>query len=288
MSYSPAIYAMTSGDTDHAYDTTSRSINSDRLRIYPHGDILVSIKLFTESKMTNLYVNGVQIPFEHIGPGFVYLVENRQLTSWLLADNIVVSDVTIVSYSCLWLFVMPEKHTIINDLLRLMGGPMVREVTYQDICQKLNIVYPQTSSSVDKTLISTLLDSTEYLPIDTTTLIADYYSPYKCDYHIERIELKEGKQEYNPINPLKVVAVRHPKDVNIDILVCNCTHILPTLDSILTIDANDNLIRCIGPCDTSFTGYDPEKDNVRYFTFKENRVEITANKPTSISLICLG
>lgn len=284
MTNSVAICSMIFDGTNHAYQTTSRIVNSNELGIVSYGDILVSLKLFTESKLTNLSDGIGNIQFKHIGPGFVYLIENQQN----LTRRQIISNTNIISYSCLWLFVEPNRRKILIDSSIWEYSRPIRKTMYRDICRMLDITYPQTPPLINKSHIATMLNDTAYLPTDITDIIADYYSPYKCDYHIEKVELKEGRQEYTPINPLKVVAIQHPKNINIDILFVDSAHILPNLDSVLTTTIGDDIVRCMGPCDTSFSGYDPEKDNVRYIIFKKNKIEIYADKPTSISLICLN
>ncbi len=159
-----------------------------------------------------------------------------------------------------------------------------------DMFNLLELPLPQSTLNI-RNHLKQHLDQIEYLPLDVTNIIADYYSPYMYDYKFIDVSIT-GRLNFDDFlsnideKELKVVAVKHKKDENITITTAGL-RMLPDDNSILAYDCQDHILKTFGPCDLNLTGYN-NPEEICYFTFsRRTQIVITVDQPTTIQLVCL-
>lgn len=255
--------------------------NSNTHFIKPRGDIPISMKLVTTERLTSLTCWSINLPFKEI-ESLIYICE----PVYNISRHDIVANVPIVLCSILWIYGNSEKTR--SWCIELFSPFVVCpiHIDLQQLYAVLNIPFPQVKSS-NFNAVKQVLDDTKFLPADVTSIIAEYHSDYKSDYKIVNVELKQGEQFYNPSCKLKVVGFKYKKDANLRIIM-QSIDILPANGSILSHELDNHIIKTVCPCDISFTGYNPEKDNVRYVLFfPSSEIVMTVDIPTTVQLICL-
>lgn len=254
---------------------TAHNLRDNSLRIGVYGDLCISVTITTASPMTKLSIYDTNIPFRTIGPN-TYIIEHI----YDLSDNVLHTNVEIVDVEILFLFVHSED---IYKCRRFSGHLIF---LHEDLLyQELDLPPIQRQDPNEYKRVLTMIDQVKEIPADVTSIIADYYNRYERNFTIHSMELKnQSDQQYSPTKILRIAAIKYPKDANISLSF----HGLELLKNFMTWVDNDYRYKVCGPCDRRLIGYNPEKNDITYMTFKpNNEIYITSDRICKVEFICL-
>lgn len=276
MATAPLMTLYNGDGVGRVYEVVSaRNLHDKSLRIGEYGDLCISVTLTTASPMTKLSARDVNIPFRTIGPN-TYIVEHV----YDLSDSLLDADVEIVDVEILFLF-MHADNNYKRERFMWQLVFLHEDLLYQEL--GLPPIQKQDPNEYKRVL--TVLDQVEEIPTDVTSIIADYYNPYKQNFTIHSMELKDQTdQQYLPTKALRVAAIKYPKDANISLSF----HGIELLRYFITWTDSHYRYKVFGPCDRRLIGYDPQKNDITYMNFKpENEIYFTSDKSCKVEFICL-
>lgn len=262
----------------YTYEVLNARIDRCNAHINFYGDLVVSLTIETQEPMTKLEQIDPRcdIPFKtkgkntYIASGF-YALDNKDI----------MADVNFISINVLYLIVDKERRNICKKLSYYQ-----EYMSEEDLYKQLNIplTQKQPESKVEYELVKQTLDQISVIPVDVSSIIAEYYNPYPREFLIKKFEAKNQTQQYFVDTITRVVAIKYPKEANISISF----HGIDMLGNLPTFTTDTSIIKTFGPCDSRLVGYDPEKKNIVYTTFKRtNEIDITSNCNATIEFICL-
>ncbi len=261
------------------YAFMSSRVIGRHAQILWYGDLCVSIHITTVAELTSLitWINGDEsgLPFKKIGE-FNYIIENYyDLSGFTLEAN--VDFVKVES-----LYLMISDYDSREKCNKFKDSPT--SMNEQDLYRELGLAIPQKQPPIKPTDIEQTLDEVKELPADVSSIVASYYNPYKKSF-ISHFLTVERQTQFIPPKPLKVVAIKYPKDANVIVSF----HGLRILAELIKWDDGDGyIISSFGPCDRRLLGYNPEKKDMIYATFKpENEIFCESNKPCKVEFICI-